>query len=46
MSEKTHFILKLPSDLKKDFKIACTKNDTNMSDAIRTLMKQYIEENK
>ena len=41
----TKFLLTLPSELKKEFQLVCIQNDSNMSDTIRQLMKEYIKKN-
>ena len=42
----TKFLLTLPSELKKEFQLVCIQNDSNMSDTIRQLMKEYIKKNR
>ena len=46
MEEETKFLLTLPANLKKEFQLACIKNDSNMSDTLRHLMREYIQKNK
>lgn len=46
MSDETKLLLTVPSNLKKEFQLACIQNDTNMSDTIRKLMQLYINKNK
>jgi len=38
--------IKLPPELKKEFKIAAIQNDSNMTDVLLGLIKQYVKENK
>ena len=42
----SRFVLELPNNLKRDFKIACVANDKTMSEVIRELMQEYIDKNK
>lgn len=46
MDQETKFLLTLPSKLKKEFQLICIQNDTNMSDTLRQLMREYIQKNK
>ena len=46
MSDETKMLLSVPANLKKEFQIACLENDTNMSDAIRSLMRAYVLKNR
>lgn len=46
MSDETTFLIRLPPNLRKEFKIACVINDKSMSEVIRELMQEYIDKNK
>lgn len=39
-------LISIPADLKKEFKIACVKNEISMSDAILNLIWEYVKQNK
>lgn len=43
MSEKVQMLVKVPSELKKLFKQACSDNDTSVSREVRRFMKTYVE---
>lgn len=46
MDRETTFLIRLPANLRKEFKIACIRNDKSMSEAIRELMQEYVDKNK
>jgi hypothetical protein len=35
--------IRLPKKLKKDFQVACLKNDTDMTKEIRKFMEEYVK---
>lgn len=41
LSEKSQLIMCIDSKLKKDFKIKCLENDTNMTEVISNFMRNY-----
>lgn len=43
MSEKVQMLVKVPTELKKLFKQACSDNDTSVSREVRRFMKTYVE---
>ena len=43
---ETKILLTVPAELKKEFQLACIRNDSNMSDTIRQLMQDYVEKHE
>lgn len=42
-AHKTKLIVDIDAQLKKDFKVVCTKEDTPMTSVIEDLIKQYMD---
>ena len=43
MDEKVQLLIKVPGELKDQFKQACKDNDTSVSREVRKFMKTYVE---
>lgn len=43
-ANKTKLIVDIDTDLKKEFKVLCTKNDTSMTVIVEGLIQKYMEQ--
>jgi hypothetical protein len=43
MDDKVQLLIKVPGELKDEFKQACKDNDTSVSREVRKFMKTYVE---
>ena len=46
MTDENKILIRVPSQLKKDFQIICLQQDTNMSDVLRTYIENYVKKHK
>jgi predicted DNA-binding protein len=46
MSEKAHLSIRIPKRLMKDLKILAIENEKTLTNVVRDILEEYVEQNK